>query len=95
MADVGCRNTVFGAEGQEASGHLKLWLDAGIRNLRLEFVHETGEQLTEIVNAFEEALHGRMTFGELADHLRRKAPAGTTEGSLFIAKNYSSLPVLQ
>ncbi|MEO8661465.1 MAG: DUF3656 domain-containing protein, partial [Bryobacteraceae bacterium] len=31
MADVGCRNTVFGAEAQEASGHIARWLEAGIR----------------------------------------------------------------
>jgi putative protease len=95
MADVGCRNTVFGAEAQEASGHLKLWLDAGIRDLRLEFVHETGEQLIDVMTAFERALRGRMTFAELAAELRRKSPTGTTEGSLFIAKNYTALPVLQ
>ncbi|HYV61328.1 MAG TPA: DUF3656 domain-containing protein, partial [Bryobacteraceae bacterium] len=39
MADVGCRNTVFGAEAQEASLHLTEWLAAGIRHFRLEFVH--------------------------------------------------------
>ena len=36
MADVGCRNTVFGAEAQEASAHLDLWRAAGIRHFRLE-----------------------------------------------------------
>ena len=30
MADVGCRNTVFGAEAQEASLHLDSWRRAGI-----------------------------------------------------------------
>ena len=43
MADVGCRNTVFGAEAQEASGHLDLWRAAGIRHFRLEFAHESAE----------------------------------------------------
>ena len=41
MADVGCRNTVFGAEAQEASLYLDRWRDAGIRHYRLEFVDET------------------------------------------------------
>jgi putative protease len=95
MADVGCRNTVFGAEAQEASTHLKLWLEAGIRDLRLEFVHETGEQLTEVATAFERSLRGCMTFSELGAGLRSKSPTGTTEGSLFIAKDYAALPVLQ
>src|SRR6185312_8833215 len=85
MADVGCRNTVFGSEAQEASAHLKLWLEAGIRHLRLEFVHETGEQVAEVVTAFEQALRGRMSFAELGVELRSKSPTGTTEGSLFIA----------
>jgi len=45
LADVGCRNTVFGAEAQEASAHLDLWRAAGIRHFRLEFVHESGAQV--------------------------------------------------
>ena len=45
MADVGCRNTVFGAEAQEASLHLAEWLAAGIRHFRIEFVHETPDQV--------------------------------------------------
>src|SRR5205807_7397233 len=32
MADVGCRNTVFGAEAQEASAHLAAWKQAGIQH---------------------------------------------------------------
>src|SRR6185312_881640 len=30
MADVGCRNTVFGAEAQEAAKHIDAWREAGI-----------------------------------------------------------------
>src|SRR5690349_13287595 len=39
MADVGCRNTVFGAEAQEAARHLDSWRAAGIHHFRLEFAH--------------------------------------------------------
>ncbi|MGB5060263.1 MAG: U32 family peptidase, partial [Candidatus Promineifilaceae bacterium] len=39
MADVGCRNTVFGAEAQTAAAHLPDWQAAGIVHYRLEFVH--------------------------------------------------------
>src|SRR5579872_605453 len=45
MADVGCRNTVFGAEAQQASQHLGSWRRAGICHFRLEFAHETGDQV--------------------------------------------------
>ncbi len=54
MADVGCRNTVFGAEAQEASRHLDEWRRAGIGHFRLEFVHESAEQVTRIGRAFPE-----------------------------------------
>ena len=35
VADVGCRNTVFGAEAQEASAHMDLWSASGITHFRL------------------------------------------------------------
>ena len=95
MADVGCRNTVFGAEAQEASGHLAKWLDVGLRHFRLEFVHESPEQVTSVITAFREALEHRSSWVELARELKRISPSGTTEGSLFIAKGYANLPILQ
>jgi putative protease len=95
MADVGCRNTVFGAEAQAASAHLENWRSEGIRHFRLEFVHESAEQVTRIASAFQSALAGRTTSQQLAQELRRTAPQGTTEGSLFIPKDYLTLPVLQ
>jgi putative protease len=95
MADVGCRNTVFGAEAQEASGHLDLWRAAGIRHFRLEFVHESGAQVKEVARLFALALGGGMSARELNLELRAISPGGTTQGSLFVAANYLELPVLQ
>ena len=84
MADVGCRNTVFGAEAQEASPHLERWLAAGIRHFRLEFVHETAAQVTAVADAYAAALQGTLPIPELTRRLSRLAPQGITEGSLFI-----------
>jgi putative protease len=95
MADVGCRNTVFGAEAQEASLHLDRWRQAGIRNFRLEFVHETPEQVRLVTAAFEEALAGKITNRELYQRWKRTSPQGVTEGSLFVPSNYMTLPILQ
>jgi putative protease len=95
MADVGCRNTVFGAEAQAASAHLELWRSAGIRHFRLEFVHESAEDVRQITRAFEQALAGRWTAQQLARELKRIAPEGTTEGSLFVPEGYLTLPILQ
>jgi U32 family peptidase len=92
---VGCRNTVFGAEAQEASQYLAEWLDAGIRHYRLEFAHETAAELTPITRAFQSALAGRTTFQDLQRDLKAGARGGITQGSLFVAKDYLSLPILQ
>jgi putative protease len=95
MADVGCRNTVFGAEAQEASGHLEAWRRAGIRHFRLEFVHESADQVRRVAAAFDSAFTGAMTMAQLAAELKAIAPEGVTEGSLFVSSGYLKLPVLQ
>ncbi len=95
MADVGCRNTVFGAEAQEASLHLDRWRAAGIGHFRLEFVHQSAAQVTAIANAFADALAGRIGSKELYQRWKRISPQGVTEGSLFVPNNYMTLPVLQ
>jgi putative protease len=95
MADVGCRNTVFGAEAQEASPHLEAWRRAGIRHFRLEFVHETAEEVRRVTRAWQRTLAGEMTSVQLAQELKRIAPRGVTEGSLFVPGDYLTLPILQ
>jgi putative protease len=95
LADVGCRNTVFGAEAQQASQHLALWRRAGIRHFRLEFAHESGEQVERIVRAFEAALEGGLSGAQLGAEWKRVAPEGITEGSLFVPSGYLTLPILQ
>ncbi len=84
MADVGCRrNTVFGAEDQEASSHLQSWRDAGIVHFWLKFVHETEDEVIKINSGFKEALVGKRPFASLTRTLRKMTPQGTTEGSLY------------
>jgi putative protease len=94
MADVGCRNTVFGAEAQHAAENLEHWRETGILHFRLEFAHESGEQTAQVARAFEDALSGRQSARELAQSLRRAAPEGITEGSLFIPDGHPALAVL-
>ncbi len=95
MADVGCRNTVFGAEAQEASAHLDAWRRAGIRHFRLEFVHESTDEVVRVTRAWQRTLVGETTAQQLAQELRRIAPKGVTEGSLFVPADYLTLPILQ
>jgi putative protease len=95
LADVGCRNTVFGAEAQQASQHLALWRRAGIRHFRLEFAHETSVQVEQVTRAFQSALQGDLSSTQLAAEWKRVAPLGITEGSLFVPSGYLTLPILQ
>ena len=95
LADVGCRNTVFGAEAQQAGAHLDEWRAAGIHQFRLEFAHESAEQVTRVTRAFEDVISGRSAARDLAQHLARIFPYGVTEGSLFVPEGYLTLPVLQ
>ncbi|HEX3049736.1 MAG TPA: U32 family peptidase [Aggregatilineaceae bacterium] len=86
MADVGCRNTVFGAETQVATRYLDQMLDNGIRHYRLEFVHETPSVVRQVVGAFQDYFAGRMNAAQLDQRLQKTVPQGTTEGSLFVPK---------
>jgi U32 family peptidase len=95
LADVVCRNTVFGAEAQHAAAHLDDWRAAGISRFRLEFAHESAEQVARVTRAFEETLAGRGSARDLAQTLQRVAPGGATEGSLYVPADYLTLPVLQ
>ena len=95
MADVGCRNTVFGAEAQEAARHLESWRAAGIRHFRLEFAHESADQVSRITAAFADVFAGRRTARELTARLASATPEGVTEGSLFVPEGWRELPILR
>ena len=95
VADVGCRNTVFGAEAQEASRHLDDWRDAGIGQFRLEFAHESAVETGEVARLFADALAGRLPSHELSRQLKNAAPQGVTDGSLYVPRGYKELPILQ
>ena len=95
VADVGCRNTVFGAEAQQAAAHLDAWREAGIAHFRLEFVHESATQVREVTAVFQDYLARQISAAQLHSRLDRAAPAGLTEGSLFVAPGFDRLPILQ
>ncbi|MBN1562935.1 MAG: DUF3656 domain-containing protein [Anaerolineae bacterium] len=94
MADVGCRNTVFGAEVQVASQYFDQMLDSGIVHYRLEFVHETPAIVRAVVGAFQDYFAGHFTVAELDQTLQKTVAQGTTEGSLFVPADYLKVPVL-
>ncbi len=94
MADVGCRNTVFGAEAQVASQHLDQMMKSGIVHYRLEFVHESAKMVRQVSAAFQDYFAGRVNVADLDHRLQKIAPQGTTEGSLFVPEDYLQVPVM-
>jgi putative protease len=91
LADVGCRNTVFNAEVQSAAPHLAGFLAAGIRDYRVEFVHQSAPQVQTIAEAARASLNGLIESTALEQVFLESAGTGTTEGSLYVPKGYRKL----
>ena len=92
MADVGCRNTVFGAEAQVASRHLAQMMQSGVMHYRLEFVHESAREVRQVSSAFLNYFAGKVDAAELDNRLQKTAPQGITQGSLLVPENYLKMP---
>lgn len=94
MADVGCRNTVFGAEVQFDGQWVEQWWQTGIKDFRIEFVHQTDAEVTEVLTAFKSFFAGRITNSDLetmlnTDHVQ------TTQGSFFVPHDFKELVELK
>ncbi|MBB6097049.1 putative protease [Deinobacterium chartae] len=94
MADVGCRNTVFGAQAQIGAKHLQGWLAAGLRDFRLEFVHESAADVRAVTEAFRACFAQQIGTRELERRLAEVGDQGVTEGSLFVPQDFAALPQL-
>ena len=91
LADVGCRNTVFGAEAQVATTQLDQWLTSGICHFRIEFVHQTADQVKAIGSSFQTYLSGKTNSKQLERELNQHTEQGITEGSLFVPDGFKDL----
>ena len=91
LADVGCRNTIFGAEIQTASRFMNDFVQAGLGDFRMEFVHQDEFATGAAAAALREFLELRITADELDQRFRETGPSGTTQGSLFVPKDFRKL----
>ena len=94
LADVGCRNTVFNAEVQTDLDWLNRWIENGINDFRLEFVHQAPDVVMETISAFQAFFAGDITSDDLKKKLNQSGQA-TTEGSLFVPDNFKDLVQLR
>jgi putative protease len=91
LADVGCRNTVFGAEAQFDASAVHDWLAAGIEHFLIEFVHQTSQQVRAITEAFARFLSRKLNQSEFESIIDSHSPQQTTEGSLFVPREFKQL----
>jgi len=62
---VGCRNTVFDGTAQTGAEYVQRLMDLGMRQFRLEFVHETDDQVTQTIQRYQQLLPGQITGAQL------------------------------
>jgi putative protease len=81
-ADAGCRNTVFNARAQTGAEHAGRLLAAGVRRFRLEFLDESAEDLTRLVQGYQRLLRGEISGETLWREFKLINQLGVTRGQL-------------
>ena len=67
------------------------WRESGISHYRIEFVHETAEQVQKVTNAFQQFLDREIETPALVREINQQVKTGTTDGSLFVPNDYKQL----
>jgi putative protease len=82
QADAGCRNTVFNGTAQTGAEYVQRLIELGLRHFRIEFVHETPEQVTKTIQRYRHLLTGEITGSQLWRELKLQSQLGVTRGPL-------------
>lgn len=82
IVDVGCRNTIFNAHAQSAASLVPRLLDAGVRRLRVEFVWESGDVVTDVLTGYRDLVAGRITPPQLLERIDTHEQFGVTLGTM-------------
>jgi len=81
-ADIGCRNTVFNALAQTGAEYAGRMLALGLRYFRVEFVNETPEQVSGIIQKYSQLLRGEISGTDLWRKLKLLNQLGVTRGQM-------------
>lgn len=84
IVDVGCRNTIFNAQAQSAAHLVGDLLTRGVRRFRIEFVRETGAEVSEIVEAYRQLLAGKLDYRDLIRQVGVHEQFGVTAGTMRV-----------
>ncbi len=80
-ADAGCRNTVFNGRAQTAAEYVERLRKLGLADFRIEFVHETPQQMQDIISRYQQLLNGQISGSQLWRDLQLQPQLGVTRGS--------------
>ncbi|MBD2664855.1 peptidase U32 [Richelia sinica FACHB-800] len=81
-ADTGCRNTVYNGTAQTGSEYVQRLISLGLRNLRIEFLNETPEQVEKTIFYYRQLVQGEITGSQLWQKLKLQNQLGVTRGAL-------------
>ncbi|MGZ9586221.1 DUF3656 domain-containing U32 family peptidase [Paenibacillus marinisediminis] len=80
--DEGCRNTVYNAIEQSGAEYLSHFLELGVGTYRVEFLEETAEQVSEVLDLYTRALRGEISGTQVWRKLKATNQLGVTRGQL-------------
>lgn len=82
LVDVGCRNTVFGAQAQSAASLVGELLGRRVARLRVELVRETAAQAVAVMSAYRRLLSGQASPREVVAQGLGHEQFGVTRGTM-------------
>ncbi|MBE9101947.1 U32 family peptidase [filamentous cyanobacterium LEGE 07170] len=81
-ADAGCRNTLFNGTAQTGAEYAQRLLQLGLRHFRLEFLHDTPDQMRRTLDAYRQLLAGEISGAKLWKMLKLHSQLGVTRGTM-------------
>lgn len=81
-ADAGCRNTVYNNTAQTGAEYLQRLISLGLNHFRIEFLHETPEEVQTTIGFYRQLLQGEITGSQLWQKLKLQNQLGVTRGAL-------------
>ena len=81
-ADLGCRNTLFNGRAQTAAEAIPQFLQAGVRDFRVELLQDSPTDSVRRVQLYQQALSGRISGRAVWQQEQLESRLGVTRGTL-------------
>ena len=81
-ADAGCRNTLYNARAQTGAEFARHLAALGAPAFRIEFLHESADEVTRTLASYRQLLHGEINGPDLWRELKATNQLGVTRGTL-------------